>query len=398
MPRMLCGEMREPPLLAVRASLRVAALDRSPVCGLTHRFYRYPARFSPAFARTAIELFSAPGQLVVDPYMGGGTTVVEALACGRDVVGNDINSLAVFLARVKTTVLHRAEREALTQWSEGIIPTLSYWTMPSDLALFVSDRRAHNLTLPRARAIKKVSALALRSLAVLPSNAARAFARCALLNAGQLFLNGRKRSATVQEFREHVQTTVGAMLNGLSEFEAQAVHGVAPILINASAADLGTHDPFLAGRKADLVVTSPPYPGIHMLYHRWQVDGRKESPAPYWLANCQDGQGNAYYNFADRRATAEDDYFSQSLRTLHGIRSVMKSGASIVQLVAFSDPDRQIRRYLQNMELARFEETRLGYRRMWRNVPSRRWHANLKGKLNGSREVVLIHRMIGSSF
>ena len=31
---------------------------------------------------------------------------------------------------------------------------------------------------------------------------------------------------------------------------------------------------------ADLVVTSPPYPGIHMLYHRWQVDGRKETDAP----------------------------------------------------------------------------------------------------------------------
>src|SRR6187399_1710425 len=100
-----------------RAILRSAALDRSPVSGLTHRFYRYPARFSPRFARTVIQLFCAPGDLVLDPYMGGGTTVVEALACGREVVGNDINSLAVFLARVKTTPLSRDDRDSLMRWS-----------------------------------------------------------------------------------------------------------------------------------------------------------------------------------------------------------------------------------------------------------------------------------------
>jgi hypothetical protein len=32
----------------------------SPVGGLTHDFYRYPARFSPQFARKAIELFTHP--------------------------------------------------------------------------------------------------------------------------------------------------------------------------------------------------------------------------------------------------------------------------------------------------------------------------------------------------
>ena len=42
-----------------------AALDISPVSGLTHRFYRYPARFSPMFAATAIEEFSTPGDLVL---------------------------------------------------------------------------------------------------------------------------------------------------------------------------------------------------------------------------------------------------------------------------------------------------------------------------------------------
>jgi hypothetical protein len=37
-----------------------------------------------------------------------------------------------------------------------------------------------------------------------------------------------------------------------------------------------------AGRPK-LVLTSPPYPGLHVLYHRWQVKGRRETPAPFWV-------------------------------------------------------------------------------------------------------------------
>ena len=44
-------------------------------------------------------------------------------------------------------------------------------------------------------------------------------------------------------------------------------------------------------RAPQLVVTSPPYPGVHVLYHRWQVDGRKEAPLPFMIANKLDGAG-----------------------------------------------------------------------------------------------------------
>src|SRR5438552_10357774 len=94
------------------AGLIEAALDRQPVSGLTHNSYRYPARFSPRFAAAAIEQFSRPGDLILDPYMGGGTAVVEGIAAGRRVVGNDLNSLADFVTRVKVTPLGPAEVDA----------------------------------------------------------------------------------------------------------------------------------------------------------------------------------------------------------------------------------------------------------------------------------------------
>ncbi len=46
-----------------------------------------PALMSPAIARHAITTFTRPGDVVLDPDCGAGTTVVEALRCGRHAIG-----------------------------------------------------------------------------------------------------------------------------------------------------------------------------------------------------------------------------------------------------------------------------------------------------------------------
>lgn len=375
--------------------VRQAALDRAPVSGLTHKFYRYPARFSPRFAAAAIEAFSRPGELVLDPYMGGGTSIVEALTRGRQAVGCDLNSLAVFVARAKTALLSKADADALREWADEVIPKLSYWLTPDDLDEFICERRTKNLTLPEARPIKKVLALALRSLSDLP-NGSIPIARCALLNTGQWALNGRSQQPSLKEFRERLRATVHEMIEASTALRsALGENRSKPVLINDSAAALDTYKPFSDGTRARLVVTSPPYPGIHMLYHRWQVDGRRESPAPYWLAQCNDGHGASFYNFAYRSEDAADKkYFAESLKTLTTIRKVVEKGAVFVQLIAFANPKKHLAKYLSNMEQAGFSEIRDGKRRLWRNVPGRKWHATLKGTLPSAREVVLIHEAV----
>jgi hypothetical protein len=286
----------------------------------------------------------------------------------------------------------------LKNWADDVVPSLLYSITPEDLPSVICPRRTKNLSLPLARAIKKVMALALFTFDdLLPTGNSRNFARCALLNVGQWALNGRKNRVSAAQFRQRLSFTVREMLSGLAELDGElrargAAH-IRPILINDSAANLPAHSPF-PDELADCVICSPPYPGIHMLYHRWQVDGRKESPAPYWLANCQDGEGAAFYNFADRREQAIDAYFTNSLRTLQGIRQVLKAGAPLIQMIAFSDPSAHLRRYRENMRTAGFEEVSPASGTIRRQVPSRRWHATLKGNLNGSREVVLVHRAI----
>ena len=166
----------------------------------------------------------------------------------------------------------------------------------------------------------------------------------------------RGRSAAhLNEFRTRLQSTVHEMITGVEALEERVDRRFSPpVLINDSAAQLGDHPPFADGTKASLVVTSPPYPGIHMLYHRWQVDGRRETAAPYWLAECNDGHGATFYNFAYRSEAAADTYFAESLKTLSAIRRVMRDGAKFVQLIAFANPKRHLPRYLANMEKAGF--------------------------------------------
>jgi DNA methylase len=380
------------------AKLRASALDTEPVSGLTHCFYKYPARFSPQFVSGAIESFSKPGDVVLDAYMGGGTTVVEGFARGRKTVGCDINSLAVFVAKVKTTCLARGEIEEITRWARHVIPTLSYHSNRSGASEYICPARTHNLSLPRARPIKKLLALALVGIDSMSTTHAQDFARCALLNVGQWALNGRRRAPSLQDFRGRVTETTLKMLNGLGQLNQtiSAQEGASqPLLIHGSAEELPKHRSFAEQKVlADLVVTSPPYPGVHVLYHRWQVDGRRETPAPYWIANRTDGEGASYYSFGDRKESSLDAYFMSSLRTLKAIRSAMRNGATIVQMIAFSDPGTQLRRYLRNMSAAGFSEVKGSAGRSvrtWRNVPGRSWHANLKGQTSSSREVVLVH-------
>lgn len=382
------------------ASLAEAARDATRVRGLTHTFYRYPARFSPQFASTAIELFSKPGEMVLDPFMGGGTTIVEALVRGRAAVGVDLNELAVFVCRVKTTQLTEMQVADVIDWIGTTVPNMRFNAPSFSLDDSASDKRTRNLSIPAARPIKKAIAIALEALPRLRLKKQQEFAKCILLRAAQWALNGRKAAPVLSEFRSKVLNIAEEMATGQKELTTQlegcTASPKAPVLVNASASTLPSQRPFLSGGKADLVVTSPPYPGIHVLYHRWQVDGRKETPAPYWIADCNDGMGSSYYNFADRKGTGLDRYYAEALVNFTAVREVMRDGALLVQMVAFSDPSSMLPRYLDMMANAKFAEVQcgsgFGSGRIWRPVPSRQWHANTKGNTSSSNEVVLLHR------
>jgi len=69
---------------------------------MTHGLHPYPARMIPQIAERLINRYSSPGSIVLDPFCGSGTVLVESCRNQRNAIGNDINPLAVLLAKVKS--------------------------------------------------------------------------------------------------------------------------------------------------------------------------------------------------------------------------------------------------------------------------------------------------------
>jgi DNA modification methylase len=60
---------------------------------------RHPAKFPETLAQEFIEFFTKPGQVVLDPMVGTGSTLVAALRCGRHAYGIELNPGYADIAR-----------------------------------------------------------------------------------------------------------------------------------------------------------------------------------------------------------------------------------------------------------------------------------------------------------
>ena len=375
--------------------------DQQPVSGLTHSFYKYPARFSPSFARRMILAFSKPGDLVFDPFMGGGTTLVEARALGRRAIGSDINSLSVFLAKAKTSTFRQDELRHLRTWAHGLIPKLNLRRRSVHAREWAELGYQRNINGKSTWPIRKTLELALRSAQQLESEREQRFARCALLRTAQWALDCREDIPSAREIRERFLVFVEEMIDGARHFTvAVRENGANPEAVCLHRSVIGI-EAELAIKKLGapaLILTSPPYPGVHVLYHRWQILGRRETPAPFWIAGTLDGAGASYYTFGDRGQNRLRKYYEQARLAFASIAKTASSGTTIVQMVAFSEPSWQLCTYLQVMEdcgLTEEKHPQLANHadgRVWRSVPNRRWYADKGGATGGSKEVVLFHK------
>lgn len=70
---------------------------------LTHWIYPYRGKFHPQMVRSLMNILGVQaGDRLMDPYLGSGTTALEAALLGIDFVGLDLSPLCVLLSRVKT--------------------------------------------------------------------------------------------------------------------------------------------------------------------------------------------------------------------------------------------------------------------------------------------------------
>ena len=150
-------ESLEPVLLGDRrlaSVLAEALLADAEVDRFTHGFHTYPAGLHPDGAALLVEAF--PGRSVLDPFCGGGTTLIEGMAAGRRCVGRDISPVAVRVAKARTSIpsderhprlrsrarkLTEVARQATERPPRDIYTAVEQWYAPHAILELESLRR-----------------------------------------------------------------------------------------------------------------------------------------------------------------------------------------------------------------------------------------------------------------
>ena len=86
---------------------------------LTHWIYPYKGKFHPQMIRALLNVIGLePGETVLDPFIGSGTTAVEAQLLGINCIGIDISPLCVLQSKVKTESIEVLLE--ILEWKEEI--------------------------------------------------------------------------------------------------------------------------------------------------------------------------------------------------------------------------------------------------------------------------------------
>jgi site-specific DNA-methyltransferase (adenine-specific) len=114
-----------------------------------HPMCSYLASFPAALAHAFIARYSRPGDVVLDPFSGRGTTPLQACAEGRVGVGNDLNPFAHLLTAAKVEPATRAQ--ALTRLAAlrlAWTADAAAWTALADRV--TSDEGRDDVLVPKA--------------------------------------------------------------------------------------------------------------------------------------------------------------------------------------------------------------------------------------------------------
>jgi hypothetical protein len=312
----------------------------------------------------------------------------------------DISALAEFVARVKCTVFSETELDLLETWAEQLPGVVNVRHRSARLTEYAELGYYRHLEHHSRWRLRKGIEQALSSAVSLGTPRLESFARCAVLRVAQWALDGRSTLPSINEFRASLGSIATQMIHGARDLRSAVKgNGCFPVQVfHRSAAGLDQDQRLRNVRPPRLILTSPPYPGVHVLYHRWQVDGRKEAPLPFMIANKLDGAGSSFYTMGDRKYPQLRTYFENIKATMSSVAALSDKRTIVVQMIAFSEPRWQLRRYLETMEKAGLAEVFLpalrdeADGRLWRTVPSRRWYSEQRGETAGSQEVVLFHR------
>ncbi len=244
------------------------ALPQSERTKHVHGLHPYLGKFPPQLAEALIERHCPAGGLVLDPFCGSGTTLVEAIGRGRDAVGCDVSAFNALLAREKTrphdpAVVAAGLDETLARAEAALAAGAATGPVPPYLAEWYGDDARRELLAYRA-AIEPGSAWS--GLAALVLTRAARSARLVRHDALDTAREPVREPYWCHKHRRTCVPTAGAIrfLRRYSSDAATRIAAFAELRSPAAAAHVHHLDArdLRLERPADALVTSPPYVGV----------------------------------------------------------------------------------------------------------------------------------------
>jgi hypothetical protein len=231
----------------------------------SHNLHAFAAKFPPQLPRLFIRELTRPGEVVLDPMVGSGTAIVEAVLAGRHAIGVDLDPLAVLIAQVKSmrlnlpscihvgdNVLHQAkghlgqkgDRELRSRYSPHVLEFFEYWFKPHTVVEL--DALVQAIGTVRDPAVRSFLKVVFSSMIITKSGGITR-ARDLAHSRPHRDENKEIPKSAFDAFRIRLQKAIESMEN-LVETSAHA-H-----VVRGDARSLPLRD-----NSVQLVVTSPPY-------------------------------------------------------------------------------------------------------------------------------------------
>jgi hypothetical protein len=240
-----------------------------------HGVHEYKGKFNPQVVRALTNVVDIDADVLIDPFCGSGTSLVEAVRLGINAIGVDRSPMAVFLATAKTKSLAESDHRALRETFAAFV---------RDLAVEMKEAQQcavgpslDGVLAPEARSYLQswFPEESLAAVAVALSTTAPASSRTTVNHLAEAALSSILRQVSLQlpddlrvrrrpepfeappvwelflEAAERIEA-------GIKEMEEWPASGAAAEVHLGSAADSGWFEPLdEAGRR--LILTSPPY-------------------------------------------------------------------------------------------------------------------------------------------
>ena len=294
-----------------------------------HSLHPYLGKYVPQLVEVFLNRYFKPGDVVFDPFVGSGTTLVEANAFGAQAIGSDISAFNCLLSRVKTARYSlgefelalrgalesarraRVRRAAPNDWLEAwyseraVSELLAYRDATSNLPSAYADV-AHVILSRSARSARRTTHFDLdfpREPVTAPYYCHKHKRTCRPVEEAAKFLT-RYTSDTVRRIRDFAEIRTA---QPVTVYHADSRGVELPCAING-------------------VITSPPYPGL--------IDYHEQHRYAYELLGLEDRRTDEIGPArAGRSRSAIESYVSAMSAVFVNAKRYVKEGARVLIVV-----------------------------------------------------------------